>query len=152
MTTLYDLVAAPCEVRAVLTRLRGTVENARLPWLDATRVDALHLAVAEAVRNAIEHGRGDAPDRTVAVGVRVESDEVRVSITDQGPGILPATFVRVPDPTRKLRGEEGERGWGLFLIRSLVDDVRTRRDHLGHHLDLTLRADSRGSVNPLTRE
>ena len=129
------------ELRDALARLRTTLEAERLPWLDERRLDGLQLALAEATRNAIEHGHQDGSPEPVELELRVDSGQVRVRITDQGAGIPPATLAHVPDPARKLRGEEAERGWGVFLVRRFVDEVLTRRDHLGHHLELVLRAE-----------
>ena len=49
--------------------------------------------------------------------------------------------VEVPDLDAKLAGFQSPRGWGLFLMRELVDEVRTRDSAGGHTVELVLRRD-----------
>jgi len=66
---------------------------------------------------------------SVDVTVRVEArdDEVTVLITDHGGGRAIPT-VEVPDLEAKLAGEQKARGWGLFLIEKMVDEMHTHDD------------------------
>ncbi len=82
-------------------------------------LDEIKLAVVEACLNALEYGNG---------GVEVELAShagsrpwVEVRVTDHGPGFDPA---RVPKPrlARSLH-DRRKRGWGLELIRCLMDRV-----------------------------
>ena len=45
-------------------------------------------------------------------------------VTDQG-GEKPIPDAVTPDIEAKLAGEQTPRGWGLFLIEQMVDEVRT---------------------------
>lgn len=101
------------------------------------RVEALKTAVGEATMNAIEHGHGGDPSRLVDVEVTVDPTDVVVRITDEGDG-GPVTAADEPDIEAKLRGDQTPRGWGLFLIRNLVDDVRVDDDATHHVLELVL--------------
>jgi anti-sigma regulatory factor (Ser/Thr protein kinase) len=49
--------------------------------------------------------------------------------------------VETPDIEAKLRGEQSPRGWGLFLMRSMVDDLRITGDGHRHVLELVVRLD-----------
>lgn len=128
---------------------RPGIEREALAWvaeavsatdLDRARSENLKTAVAEAVMNAVEHGnRGD---ESLPVEVRVERrpGEVVVAITDRGGGgTIPIT--ETPDIEAKLRGDQTPRGWGLFLIQSLVDAVRESSDGSRHTVELVLRTD-----------
>lgn len=90
------------------------------------RIDEVRMAVVEACINAFEHSR--APDRKVHLTFSVLGDdeprELRVVIEDSGVGFLPEN-VEEPRIEDKLRAES-KRGWGLKIIRSLMDRVEIR--------------------------
>jgi anti-sigma regulatory factor (Ser/Thr protein kinase) len=69
--------------------------------------------------------------------VLVSATALCVRVTDQGGG-LPHPGTVVPDLVAKLAGEQTPRGWGLFLIKNLVDDVRDRSTETQHTIDLLL--------------
>ena len=91
-------------------------------------------ALAEALANAIAYGNRNERARLVRVRVEVTRDAVRLHVTDEGAGFDPAG---VPDPTRPERLER-EDGRGLFVLRSLVDQVAF--NETGNSVCLTLRA------------
>jgi serine phosphatase RsbU (regulator of sigma subunit)/anti-sigma regulatory factor (Ser/Thr protein kinase) len=99
--------------------------------LDEQQHRGLCTAAAEAAMNAIEHGNDEVADRPVDVQVFASDDAVSVRIRDAGraPVDLPAD---APDLEAKLRGEQSPRGWGLFLMTNLVDEVEIDQDE-GHH-------------------
>src|SRR5262249_33198506 len=73
----------------------------------------LHLAVEEAVSNAVKHGHRNRPNQPVWVRYQVTPDQVLVEVEDQGPGFDPE---QVPDP-REPSNLERCSGRGLFLMR-----------------------------------
>src|SRR5438128_1216825 len=91
-------------------------------------------AFAEALANAIAYGNHRDPRRVVRVRVEVARDAVRLYVTDEGKGFDPRG---VPDPTLPERLER-EDGRGLFVLRSLVDQVAFNEK--GNSVCLTLRA------------
>ena len=91
-------------------------------------------ALAEALANAIAYGNRHDPARLVRVRVEVTRDAVRLHVTDEGRGFDPGD---VPDPTRP-EGLEREDGRGLFVLKSLVDQVAF--NERGNSVCLTLRA------------
>ena len=105
--------------------------------LPAARLERLTTAVAEAVANAIEHGNQNRPELPVALTVLVSATALCVRVTDQGGG-QPIPAPAVPDLAAKLAGEQTPRGWGLFLIKNLVDDVHVRSAETQHTIDLIL--------------
>ncbi|HKO83378.1 MAG TPA: STAS domain-containing protein, partial [Actinomycetota bacterium] len=58
-------------------------------------------------------------------------------ITDQG-GERPIPEVETPDLEAKLAGLQTPRGWGLFLIQEMVDDLRTAVDEHHHTIELVM--------------
>ena len=106
--------------------------------IDPERLDALCTAVREGVANALEHGRHGDEDDHGSVTVVVSDHRVLVRITDHGPGVPPEAFAGIPQVAAKLRGDEPERGWGLFLMQAMVDEVHSCRDPAGHHVDLVV--------------
>ncbi len=87
------------------------------------RVEKLKTAVAEATMNAIEHGNQFRADVPVEIRVLATAASVIVQITDRG-GALEIGVADTPDLEAKLAGEQSSRGWGLFLIKNMVDDLR----------------------------
>ena len=56
---------------------------------------AVHLALEEALINAIKHGNKMNPEKEVKIDYSVSSEKVEISMTDEGKGFNPDT---VPDP------------------------------------------------------
>ena len=85
------------------------------------RVEDLKTAVAEACLNAIEHGNRLNTTFRVGIELLADASKLQVSVSDQGEGI---SAVPAPDIDAKIEGKESPRGWGIFLIRNLVDEVQ----------------------------
>jgi serine phosphatase RsbU (regulator of sigma subunit)/anti-sigma regulatory factor (Ser/Thr protein kinase) len=90
--------------------------------LPAGQLERLKTAVAETVMNAVEYGSQGKAD--VPVDVRVEANDtwVTVHVTDRALS-GPVGEVEAPDLEAKLEGRQKARGWGLFLVRQMADDV-----------------------------
>ena len=90
--------------------------------MDPDRVDELRLAVQEAFINASEHS--GASDGRVYVNLALLGGEhpelVQVTVRDTGVG-FPEPVLR--GTMRNVEGRPRKRGWGLTLIRRLVDEV-----------------------------
>jgi anti-sigma regulatory factor (Ser/Thr protein kinase) len=123
--------------------MRRVGEVAAASGLDAARLERLKTAVAEATMNAMEHGNGFDPDRAVDIAVARSGAAVAVRITDHGGGreIPPA---ETPDLEAKLEGRQPPRGWGLYLIENMVDEVRTESDEHRHTLELVMHLKGEG--------
>ena len=111
--------------------------------LDPARLERLKTAVSEATMNAIEHGNESRPELPVAVAIRSSDEAIVVRITDQG-GDREIPEVETPDLEAKLEGLQKPRGWGLFLIRNMVDDVRIETDESHHTIELVMQLDEGG--------
>ena len=87
--------------------------------------------------NAMEHGNRYQPDLPVSIRIQVSERTVTVQITDHGGG-QPIPEPETPDLEAKLAGLQAKRGWGLFLIQNLVDEVHTTSDETHHTIELVL--------------
>ncbi len=84
---------------------------------DATQ---LELVLVNLVDNALQHGRGDDPERQVTVTVRALPDGPGFVVHDDGRGISEGNLERVFDrffTTDRTRGT----GLGLALVRAIVE-------------------------------
>jgi anti-sigma regulatory factor (Ser/Thr protein kinase) len=110
--------------------------------LPQRRREQLASAVAEATMNAMEHGNHYQPELPVIVEALVSDAAVAVRISDEG-GAGEATETpegyEPPDLTAKLAGLQTPRGWGLFLIKHLVDEMRVSADEKRHTVELIMR-------------
>jgi len=89
--------------------------------LPAERIEDLKTAVAEACTNAIEHGNKMKPSARVSVSFTIEESKLQVAVQDQGSGIGQATPPSIEHTLS--RKKERPRGWGIFLIKNLMDEV-----------------------------
>jgi serine/threonine-protein kinase RsbW len=90
------------------------------------RIDEVRMAVVEACINALEHSR--ASDREVFVTFQVLGEEdpekLRIMVHDNGIGFAPDD-VEPPTMESKLKAMR-KRGWGLKIIKGLMDEVEIR--------------------------
>ena len=100
------------------------------------RLERLKTAVAEATMNAMEHGNEYRRRRCRSSPRRPRGG--RGARADHRPGRRRRDGRRAatPDLEAKLAGEQTPRGWGLFLIRNMVDEVAVGGDETHHTLEL----------------
>jgi serine/threonine-protein kinase RsbW len=94
---------------------------ARRVGLPSDRLEDLRTAVSEACMNAIEHGNQENARRKVVILMSATESELEISVRDRGGAFMVPD--EAPDLAAVIEGEKRARGWGLFLIRSLVDAV-----------------------------
>ena len=129
----------PGNERRAMEEVAATVEGLGLP--DRT-LERLKTAVAEATMNAMEHGNHYRAELPVIIEVAASDAELSVKITDEGSG-PPAFHSETPDLEAKLEGMQTPRGWGLFLIKSMVDEMNVTGDEHHHTVELILHLDDR---------
>ena len=105
--------------------------------LTEARRKRLETAVAEATLNAMEHGNHYQEDLPVEIRVFALQDRLVVRIKDQGVGDSIPDSTQ-PDLDAKLAGEQSPRGWGLYLIKNMVDELHTTQDETHHIVDLII--------------
>jgi serine/threonine-protein kinase RsbW len=103
--------------KAVLEEvLRRLEEN---DWVQHD-IFGVHLAMEEALVNAIKHGNGHDIRKQVRVQCQVSPERVRIEIADEGPGFNPDD---VPDPTDE-ENLDMPSGRGIMLMRSFMSRVQ----------------------------
>ena len=131
----FEVPSVSGNERQAMERVAASIKGVDLP---SRRLERLKTAVAEATMNAIEHGNEGRAELPVRLEVTTSDGQVVVRITDLGGGreIPEAT---TPDLEAKLAGLQKPRGWGLFLIKKMVDDVRVTSDARHHTVELVMR-------------
>ncbi len=129
----------PGNERRAMEEVAGAVGGLGLP---GPTLERLKTAVAEATMNAMEHGNHYRAELPVLIAVSASDAELSVKITDEGTG-PPAFDSETPDLEAKLDGMQSPRGWGLFLIKSMVDEMNVTGDEHHHTVELILHLDDR---------
>jgi serine phosphatase RsbU (regulator of sigma subunit)/anti-sigma regulatory factor (Ser/Thr protein kinase) len=135
----FQLPSNPGNEREAMDRV---VVAAQPLGLAPAQMDRLKTAVSEATMNAIEHGNGNDASLPVTIQLLERTGAVAVRITDCGPGPTSDAEPEEPDLEAKLEGLQTPRGWGLFLIKNMVDELHVSGDDSSHTLELVLRTAS----------
>lgn len=97
-------------------------EIAKGAGFGAERIMDLCTAVGEACINAIEHGNRGIPGASVVVAIAELPGIIQVEVQDCGQGhFSPGQVTEQPSLEERIEGGVGARGWGLYLMRQLVD-------------------------------
>lgn len=129
----FEIPSLPGNELLAIERVTAAVADCELP---GEQLERLKTAVGEATMNAIEHGNLNAADIPVCVRVLLADERLLVQITDRGTARLP--IVEAPDLEMKLDGRQSPRGWGLFLIQHMVDELRQTNDADSHTVELVM--------------
>jgi serine phosphatase RsbU (regulator of sigma subunit)/anti-sigma regulatory factor (Ser/Thr protein kinase) len=105
--------------------------------LEEAKLEKLKTAVGETVMNAIEHGNENDPALDVGVEVAASEGRVSVRVSDLG-GDKVIPNATTPDIEAKLAGVQTPRGWGLFLVGQMVDEVNRTRVNGSHVVELVM--------------
>ncbi len=108
---------------------------ARICGFSDDEVADIRVAAGEAISNAVEHGKRD---RLASFSVRCtfSEDELTIEVRDSGDGFVPESGDQIN------LFDERTRGYGIFLMRRLMDRVnfekqgtlvRLTRKHLLQH-------------------
>jgi PAS domain S-box-containing protein len=91
---------------------RAAIESSLPPGaLDDEHVHTARLLVSEIVTNSVRHGRAGEED-WIGLDVAISPAALRVEVTDNGPGFVPAPAHPAPDDVG---------GRGLFLVEQMAD-------------------------------
>ena len=136
--TLAEL-SVPSEPGNERRATEQVAEAVSLLGLEPGHLERLKTAVAEATMNAMEHGNRYRPEVPVVIEVLASEEDLSVRITDEGESPVPSPESQTPDLEAKLEGLQTPRGWGLFLIKNMVDEMRVTGDEAHHTVELVLR-------------
>jgi serine/threonine-protein kinase RsbW len=95
------------------------------------REDAIELALSEALANAVVHGAGLDPSKTVECDVACDEERgMLIVVRDPGAGFDPQ---KITDP---CCGENiySSHGRGIYLINQLMDEVQFRKNGTEIHM------------------
>ena len=96
--------------------------------MNSDNIDEIRMAVVEACINSFEHSGAD--DRKVYIRFAIlggkEPQKLQITIRDTGTGFRPED-VAEPSIEEKLKAAN-KRGWGLKIIRGLMDEVEIHSD------------------------
>ena len=130
----FSLPSHPGNERHAMEQVAQAVQKLNMP---ADRLERLKTAVAEATMNAMEHGNHYRSELNVEIEVMASTEQLSVTIQDHGGGKQPIQSVE-PDLDAKLAGEQSPRGWGLFLIKNMVDEMHVSTDQIHHTVVLIM--------------
>lgn len=108
----YEIVI-PMDADAELIAAHAVEEIARRHKLDSRSINQIKTALIEACINASEHSLS--PDRKIYQRFRLEDDRVVLTVSNRG---LRLEAIRQSDEP-----DDSRRGWGLKLMRRLMDEV-----------------------------
>lgn len=91
-------------------------------------INQIKTALVEACINATEHSLS--PDRKIYQKFAVGDDKITITISNRG--------LRLADKQAKeIAPEEGRRGWGLNLMKTLMDEVKLEQVDDGTRISMT---------------
>jgi serine/threonine-protein kinase RsbW len=140
----YEMVI-PIGEDTELIAAHALEEIARRHNFPPKAINQLKTALVEACINAAEHGL--APDRKIHQRFIVSDDKITISISNRGLRLADKLGDRDATDAKVEPSESADtrRGWGLNLIRGLMDDVRIEPVDDGTRITMTkfLRDDAR---------
>ena len=140
LVTAFSVPGEEGNERLAMDRVAASIADLGLP---PARLERLKTAVSEAAMNAIEYGSQGDPDVPVDIVVETTADAIVVRITDRAlSGGVPSD-PEAPDIERKLAGDQKPRGWGLFLIKNMVDSMDVTSDGSNQTVTLTMAREER---------
>ena len=111
----------PADLSAVPKVVAGVMQIIRVKGCAAGHEIEVEIAIQEALVNAIKHGCGGDPGKSVQCCVACDdAGELTIVVRDPGPGFDPASIPNPLDQPGLLK----ESGRGIFLINELMDEVR----------------------------
>jgi len=112
----------------VQEQILKVLEESQFPDKDLFGVK---LALEEAIVNAIKHGNGMDPSKSVFISCSVENQLATIVIQDEGPGFDPGD---VPDPTDDDNLEKPS-GRGLMLMKAFMTNISYNES--GNRVEMT---------------
>jgi serine/threonine-protein kinase RsbW len=123
-TNVYERsieVILPNQIGYERIAMASSASFAKMFGFSHARIEDLKTVVSEAAVNAMQHGNKGRPDARVTIRMNLENDTIYVTVTDDGEGIK--KIYPKPDIDRIIDNLDPAIGFGIFLIKQLVDDV-----------------------------
>ncbi len=109
----------PTDLQVALQVLNNILEKLQHYRWGQRDIFGIHLALEEALINAMKHGNRMDPNKQVHLWCCVSHDQFQVRITDQGQGFKPEEVPDCTDPDNLER----PCGRGLLLMRNFMSEV-----------------------------
>ncbi len=100
--------------------------------LDEEQTAEISMAIIEACINAFEHSGSD---KQIEIHFRIKEDLLEIQVTDKGKG-FDKSKVKIPKIEEKIISDR-KRGWGLQLIKELMDTVEFESSGEGTTVTMT---------------
>jgi serine/threonine-protein kinase RsbW len=127
----------PARLESIRTVSEMVMKYARRAHLDEQEAYQCKLAVDEACSNIIRHAYGGDPDGKFDVAIQINAGVCEIRLTDYGEPYDPQD---IPPPAMGNKIEDAQPGGlGLYLIRTVMDDVRYTPDPRGNRLVMVKR-------------
>jgi serine/threonine-protein kinase RsbW len=111
----------PNDTKNVALARKGVAGFAGACGFSDAEIADIRLAAGEALSNAVEHGSARSSNGfTVECGF--DGDALSIEVSDSGLGFAPPPGAQTAAPDQRGRG------FGIFLMRRLVDDVAFTRN------------------------
>lgn len=108
-----SVISSICAVETLIDHAASTIE------LNEDLYGNVLIAVTEAVNNAIIHGNQLNENALISIQVLKKETDICFVVSDNGAGF---DYNNLPDPTAPENIEK-ENGRGVFLMKSLADEV-----------------------------
>lgn len=102
--------------------------------LDEEKVDEIKLALVEACINAFEHSQS--ADGRISINFDIGQEQLTLTLSDKGQGF---NLERVQAEAEKRHQTNKRRGWGLAIMKELMDDVRVESGENGTTITMVKR-------------
>ena len=123
-------VVIPTGGEAELVAAHAFEEIARRNEFPARKINQVKTALVEACINVEEHA--SSPDGRIHLKFAVSKEKVTITVSNRGLRIAHRS-----NASDSKTEEEGRRGWGLGLIRTLMDEVRVVPVDDGTRIEMT---------------
>ena len=123
LPVLPDMELAATKTAEVVSKHMG---------LNDDQAAEINMALIEACSNAFEHSESD---KQIEIHFKIKDDLLEIQVTDKGIG-FDKSKVAIPKIEEKL-GSDYKRGWGLQLIKELMDTVEFESTEKGTTVTMT---------------
>lgn len=114
-----DRLVVDSRLEAVAEARAWLAKQASQAGFSSDAIGDLKLAVTEAITNVVCHAYGGEPGHEIVLSLEVDEEALTLTIRDFARGQFDGNY-----PAPDLNGEPPESGYGIFLMRQVMDEVR----------------------------
>ena len=100
--------------------------------LDNEKTSEISMALIEACINAFEHSKSKSE---IFIHFIISDESLTIKVIDKGKG-FDSSKISIPNIDNKLGSDEKKRGWGIMLIKELMDSVNYESNEEGTTLTM----------------